>query len=128
LVGVKNLQLSDLANEDFLMRETGSGIRSHIEKVFEQYQFMPNIKMELGGNEAIRLGLLENLGITVTSIPTLMEEINAGKLAVLDVQGFPIKRYWYLVYPKGKTLSLAAETLISLLKAEAALLTSGISK
>ncbi|KUJ74593.1 LysR family transcriptional regulator [Thiomicrospira sp. XS5] len=117
LVG-KQLSIQDLVDEPFLMRETGSGIRAQIEKVFEDFDFQPNIKMVLGGNEPIRLGLLQNLGITVASVPTLMEEINQGKIAILNVKGFPINRHWYLAYPKGKVLSIAAEKLIELLKKE----------
>jgi len=117
LVG-KKLNITDLANEPFLMRETGSGIRAQIEKVFEEFVFEPHIKMVLGGNEAIRLGLLQNLGITVASIPTLMEEIVQGRIKILDVEGFPINRHWYLAYPKGKVLSIAAEKMIELLKVE----------
>lgn len=117
LVG-KRLNIHDLEHEAFLMRESGSGIRSHIEKVFADFSFEPDVKMVLGGNEAIRLGLLQNLGITVASVPTLMNEINVGDLAILNVKGFPINRHWYLAYPKGKVLSLAATKLIELLKAE----------
>jgi DNA-binding transcriptional LysR family regulator len=118
LVGQKGLTLDDLQMEPFLMREHGSGIRSHIEKVFEREGFNPNIKMELGGNESIRLGLLQNLGVSIASIPTLIDDIDRGDLAVLDVKGFPIMRHWYLAYPKGKSLSIAAERLIELLKQE----------
>ena len=110
------LTLDDLKDEPFLMREPGSGIRSHIEKVFDEYGFVPNIKMVLGGNESIRLGLLQGLEVSVASLPTWIEEINDGRLAVLDVDGFPIKRYWYLVYPKGKVHSIATERLMALLK------------
>lgn len=117
LVG-KRLTVHDLVDEPFLMRESGSGIRAHIEKVFADLDFVPHTKMVLGGNEAIRLGLLQNLGITVASIPTLMNEINVGDLAILNVKGFPINRHWYLIYPKGKVLSLAAGKLIELLKQE----------
>lgn len=117
LVG-KRLDIQDLANEPFLMRESGSGIRAHIKKVFAEFSFEPEVKMVLGGNEAIRLGLLQNLGITVASVPTLMNEINVGTLAILNVRGFPIHRHWHLAYPKGKVLSLAASKLIELLKVE----------
>ncbi|BCN92516.1 LysR family transcriptional regulator [Thiomicrorhabdus immobilis] len=117
LVG-KKLNIEDLADEPFLMRETGSGIRSQVEKVFQEFEFQPQIKMVLGGNEAIRLGLLQNLGITVASVPTLMEEITQGRISILDVKGFPINRHWYLAYPRGKVLSIAAEKMIELLRIE----------
>lgn len=117
LVG-KKLKIEDLASETFLMREVGSGIRSQIEKVFEELKFQPRLQMVLGGNEVIRLGLLQCLGVTVTAVSTLIKEIEAGEISILDVEGFPINRHWYLAYPKGKVLSIAAEELIHLLRLE----------
>ncbi len=117
LVG-KKLHIEDLASETFLMREVGSGIRSQIEKVFEEARFQPRLQMVLGGNEVIRLGLLQDLGVTVTAVSTLIKEIEAGEISILNVEGFPIHRHWYLAYPKGKVLSIAAEELINLLKLE----------
>lgn len=32
-----------------------------------------------------------------------------GIPTLLDVQGFPIKRHWYVVYPEGKQLSIVAQ-------------------
>ncbi len=118
LAGKKGLSLHDLKGESFLMREKGSGIRSHIEQVFQREGFEPEVKMVLGGNEAIRLGLLQNLGVSVASLPTLLDDIERGDLVVLDVEGFPVMRHWYLAYPKGKSLSIASERLIELLKLE----------
>ncbi|GKT12005.1 MAG: LysR family transcriptional regulator, low CO2-responsive transcriptional regulator [Thiomicrorhabdus sp.] len=117
LVG-KKLKIEELGNEAFLMREEGSGIRAQLETFFDNIDFEPRIEMVLGGNEVIRLGLLQNLGITVTAVSTLMKEINAGEISILNVEGFPINRHWYLAYPKGKILSIAAEELIKLLKQE----------
>jgi len=117
LVG-KKLDISDLTNETFLMREKGSGIRTHIDRVFSEFDFDPHTKMVIGGNEATRLALLQNLGITVASVPSLMEDITQNKIKILDVKGFPINRHWYLAYPKGKILSIAAQKMIELLKVE----------
>jgi hypothetical protein len=33
-------------------------------------------------------------------------------VAILDVEQFPIHRQWYIVYPKGKELSLVARTFL----------------
>ena len=110
------IKLEALAEAPFLMRERGSGIRKQVEHVFQQQGFEPNIKMVLGGNEAIRLGLRENLGVTVASLPTLMDEIESGEVVVLNVEGFPLMRHWYLAWPEGKALSLASRLLIDRLK------------
>jgi hypothetical protein len=39
-----------------------------------------------------------------------------GQLAILDVEGFPIERHWYVAYPSGKQLSVVARTFLDYLK------------
>jgi DNA-binding transcriptional LysR family regulator len=68
--------------------------------------------MELGSNEAIKHAVVGGLGISVLSLHTLTLEGVEGPVAILDVKGFPILRHWYLVYPKGKELSLVARTFL----------------
>jgi DNA-binding transcriptional LysR family regulator len=65
--------------------------------------------MELGSNEALKQAVIGGLGISVLSRHTLSSEANGGALTLLDVQGFPIKRHWYVVYPEGKQLSIVAQ-------------------
>ncbi|SDZ06740.1 hypothetical protein SAMN05421881_11231, partial [Nitrosomonas halophila] len=38
-----------------------------------------------------------------------------SRFAILDVVGFPIKRYWYVAYPSGKQLSIVAQTFLEFL-------------
>ncbi|OYV74141.1 MAG: LysR family transcriptional regulator, partial [Acidithiobacillus ferrivorans] len=45
----------------------------------------------------------------IASLHTVREELQAGRLAVLDVQGLPIERHWYLVHRQGKRLSAATQ-------------------
>ncbi|WP_294945303.1 LysR family transcriptional regulator [Sulfurivirga sp.] len=124
----RRIPLQALAEAPFLMREQGSGIRKQVERVFRERGFEPNIKMVLGGNEAIRLGLRENLGVSVASLPTLMDEIESGEIVVLDVEGFPLMRHWYLAWPEGKALSLASRLLIERMKQGAAELDAQIGQ
>ena len=41
--------------------------------------------------------------------------VNQYDLVILDVQGFPLKRQWYIVHLRGRRLSLAADALRQLL-------------
>lgn len=120
------ISLQEMQEVPLLMREKGSGMRAQIEEVFERHNYRANIKMVLGSNEVVRLGLLQNLGVSVVAVATLMEEIESGELVILDVEAFPIHRDWYLVYPKGKLVSVAARKLIELLQAEATSLTNRV--
>ncbi len=112
LVGEKNIPLKRIAEEPFILREPGSGIRDATLRVFEACGLRPRVRMELGSNEAIKHAIVGGLGISVLSLHTLALERVEGPVAVLDVQGFPILRQWYLVYPKGKELSLVARTFL----------------
>jgi hypothetical protein len=41
-----------------------------------------------------------------------------GQLVTLDVEGFPIERSWFVVYPRGKQFSVVARTFFDYLKTE----------
>jgi DNA-binding transcriptional LysR family regulator len=112
LVGQKQIPISRIAEEPFILREPGSGIRDATLKVFEQLRIRPNVRMELGSNEAIKHAIVGGLGLSVLSLHTLTLEGANGPVAILDVAGFPIMRQWYLVYPKGKELSLVAQAFL----------------
>lgn len=112
LVGKKNIKLEELAEEPFIIREPGSGIRDATFKKFASKGLKPNVRMELGNTEAIKHAIFGGLGISIMSLHTLALEGVDGPLAVLDVEGFPILRNWYLVHLRDKELSLVAKTFL----------------
>lgn len=112
LVGKKNISLEEIAKEPFIIREPGSGIRDAMFKEFDAIGKRPTIRMELGNNEAIKHAIAGGLGLSVLSLHTLSLEGTDGPVAILDVEGFPILRNWYVVYPKGKELSMVAQTFL----------------
>ncbi|NOX28077.1 MAG: LysR family transcriptional regulator [Gammaproteobacteria bacterium] len=107
-----NISIERLAKETFVFREVGSGIRDAAMKVFAEHGIVPNVRMELGSNEAIKHAVVGGLGLTISSLHTLTLEGASGPIAMLDVQGFPIQRKWYIVHPKDKELSLIAKTFL----------------
>ena len=112
LVGKKKVTLEDIVKEPFIIREPGSGIRDATLKAFDAKGLRPNVRMELGSNEAIKHAIAGGLGLSVSSLHTLSLEGADGPVAILDVEGFPILRNWYIVHPKGKELSLVAQTFL----------------
>lgn len=118
LASQKNIPLARLAQEPFLMREPGSGIRLSTEQFFGAHGLPLKVRMELGSNEAIKQAVVGGLGIAVLSAHTLALERNSKELTILNVQEFPIQRHWYLAYPKGKQLSVVAQTFLEFLHQE----------
>jgi DNA-binding transcriptional LysR family regulator len=115
LVGEKNIPIERLKEERFLMREPGSGTRMMVQRFFDEQGIKLKVKMELGSSEAIKQAVVGGLGISVLSHHALALEGTTGQLAVLDVEGFPIRRNWHVIYPKGKKLSIIAQTFLEYL-------------
>ncbi len=110
LVGQRNIPVERLAREPFIMRESGSGIRDAVHRLFQAHNVEPQVRMALGSNEAIKHAIVAGLGVSVLSATALILEGVEGPLRILDVEGFPIRRQWYLAYPRSKALTLVAQT------------------
>ncbi|WP_295586269.1 LysR family transcriptional regulator [uncultured Lamprocystis sp.] len=118
----KHIPFSDLANEPFIVRERGSGTRLTIERVFQEQKIPLKIRMELGSNEAIKQAVAGGLGLALLSQSTLSLDPSQKDVTILDVEGFPIKRSWYLVRPRDKQLSVVAKAFLDFLRAHVQLL------
>jgi DNA-binding transcriptional LysR family regulator len=112
LADEKGIPLSRIAEEPLILREPGSGIRDATLRLFESQGLRPNVRMELGSNEAIKHAVVGGLGLAVLSLHTLSLEGPDGPVVLLDVKGLPIMRQWHMVYPRGKELSLVAEAFL----------------
>ena len=115
LAGEKNIPLQRLAQEPFIIREAGSGTRMAVEQFFAENRVEMNVEMEIGSNEAIKHAIVGGLGVSVLSRHVLALEGTKGPLTILDVEGFPIQRHWYIVYPSTKQLSVVASTFLEYL-------------
>ena len=119
LAARKRIALTRLAKERFIMREPGSGTRIAIEEFFAKRKVSLTVKMDLSNNEAIKWAVAGGMGLSVVSQHALMLEPMQDKIAILDVEGFPIMGSWQIVYPAGKRLSVVAATFFEYLKEEA---------
>jgi LysR family transcriptional regulator, low CO2-responsive transcriptional regulator len=118
LAGVRQIPISRLAQEPFIMRERGSGTREAAQQLFEQEGCTVQVRLELGSNEAIKQSIVGGLGLSVLSYHTLTAIGENAQLTVLDVDNFPIHRQWHLAYPRGKQLSVIAKTFMDYLLVE----------
>lgn len=109
LVAKHNLQLADLENESFVVRERGSGTRIAMQRFFAEKGVELKTGMEMTSNEAIKQAVGAGLGLGIVSIHTLALELETNRLVVLKIKELPILRHWYLVHRHGKRLSPVAE-------------------
>jgi len=116
LAGQSKVGLQQLAGEGFLVRERGSGTRSAMEKFFALHQFNYRTAMEAGSNETIKQGVMAGMGLGFISRHTIALELAAERLVILDIQGLPVVRAWYVLHREGKRLSPAAAEFFNYLR------------
>lgn len=110
----KNITLARLANEAFIMRELGSATRNQVQNLFLDNDISVRVKMELNNNEMIQDFVASGLGIAVLPRQCLISN-PVSELTILDVEQFPLRRPWYVVYPVKKHLSMLARTYLQYL-------------
>ncbi|GJE01198.1 LysR family transcriptional regulator [Methylobacterium isbiliense] len=109
--GRVGLTKRELAEEPFLVREYGSGTRT----VFEEFMTGVMIKrarlgIDSGSNETIKQTVMAGLGVALISGHTVAAEVASRRLVLLDVEGLPIRREWFVVRRADKVLSPAARS------------------
>jgi DNA-binding transcriptional LysR family regulator len=119
LAGKRGVPLEALRHETFLMREQGSGTRDSVERFFAEHHMSISASMEMNINEAIKQGVEEGLGLGIVSVHTVQDELESGRIVMLDVEAFPIRRHWYMVHHSGKRLSGIALAFKDFVRAEA---------
>ena len=116
----KNIPLKILQQEDFIMREYGSGTRIAMERFFEKNGYSITSVMEMSSNEAINQAVESGLGLGIVSHNSLDPRLTLGRLVILDVELFPMVRHWYLVSRKGKKFTALMSAFKDLVQDESA--------
>ena len=119
LASQKALNLVQLEDETFVVREKGSGTRIAMQRFFTERGINLQTGMEMTSNEAIKQAVEAGLGLGIVSIHTLELELETKRLVVLDVKEMPILRHWYVVHRRGKRLSPVAEAFRQFVLTEA---------
>ena len=104
----KTIPMEEVIKEAFVVREEGSGTKAAIRRHFKKqgYDFISSY--EMSSNESIKHAVVAGLGLGIVALHTIKLELEAGKLVILNVENFPLERYWHLVSRKGRRLSPAA--------------------
>ena len=122
LVRKRRIPLRILAQEKFIVRERGSDTRNSMDEAFAERHFRPDIKMEIKSFETIKQAIMAGMGVSFLSTHTISLELQVGRLAVLDVEGFPVMHNWHVVHRRNKRLPPVAAAFKAFLLAEGAAL------
>jgi DNA-binding transcriptional LysR family regulator len=104
LAGMDRLPPSALAGERFITREEGSGSRLLMEQFFGAAGINVRIGMTSSSNEMIKQSVMAGMGIALISQHTVGLELGLGLLRILDVEGFPLMRSWFVAHRRAMPL------------------------
>lgn len=104
------LTLDELRTVPLLLRERGSGSLEVIEHALRGAGLRLNqltIEMQLGSTESIKSYLGSSRCMAFVSVFAVADELRAGTLKVVDVQGLAIQREFYSIQLQGTGAGLA---------------------
>lgn len=117
----KDIQISELCEETWIVREEGSGTREATEKMFAKFRFYPHNIMEFGSTQIIKESVEAGLGITLLSHWAVRKEISLGTLKALKINGFPVSRRFSLITQATPFHTKATEVFLEILRKNEAL-------
>ncbi len=126
MAGRQKIPIDELNGETFIIRESGSGTRQEMQRVFDENGVRPTFGIQVSGNEIVKQSVQAGLGLAVVSIHTVRLELELGRLVSLDIEEFPVIRQWYIVYRSGKQLTQTAKVFIDFVLAETAGKSTGL--
>ncbi|MFJ8235578.1 LysR family transcriptional regulator [Ureibacillus sp. NPDC094379] len=108
------INISELEDEMWIVRENGSGTREVTEKMFRLCEIIPKRKLEFGSTQLIKESVEAGLGVSLLSYWAVRKECSMGILNVIKVEQLPIKRKFSIVLRspfQTKALSVFLELL-----------------
>ena len=116
----KEISISELAREPFILREPGSGTRQMIEKFLARHGItLHDLKISaiLGSTEAIKDAVENGLGVSIISRWAVRKENRYGTLHLLSIKEEKMTRDFSLVMNKNSVSSNSLDEFVSFLKA-----------
>jgi len=108
LAAARGIAPIELRHETIVQREPGSGTRAMLDAFLAMHRIVPRERITVSGNEMAKHAVMSRLGISLTSMHTLLLELKTGALVRLHVDHTPIERTWYVVYHPDRWLPPAA--------------------
>jgi DNA-binding transcriptional LysR family regulator len=115
----KEVSVSELIEEPFILREAGSGTRQTIEKFLARHGITlqgMKVSMVLGTTQAIKEAVENGLGVSIVSRWAVRKEIKYGILSMLSFKEEKILRNFSLITHKNSVSSHAVEEFLTYLK------------
>ncbi len=117
----QRITVKQLLTEPFIIRESGSGTLKSIQASFAEAGLSTTdlrIVARIGSTEAIRQGIKNRMGVSILSAIAVAEDVAAGRLKTLAIEGLDLKRAFYLTHHRHRSLSPLCQAFIAFMHTE----------
>jgi LysR family transcriptional regulator, low CO2-responsive transcriptional regulator len=112
LADKSSISKTELTNQNFILREVGSGTRSMFEYFFGDLPVQSDkVRIEIASNETVKQAVMAGLGVAMISAHTVEVELSTGRLVLLGVEGLPLVREWYVMHHAERVLTPAGSAM-----------------
>lgn len=119
--GKKRVTPHQLFSEPFIIREHGSGTLKSIQASFSEAGLNINdlkVVARIGSTEAIRQAIKNRMGVSILSAIAVSEDVAAGRLKTLTIEGLNLKRAFYLTHHRHRSLSPLCQSFIEFINSQ----------
>ena len=110
----QQLTIEEFRQQNFLLREHGSGTLETFERVIEAAGFSVTPVWEAMSTTALVNAVINGLGIAVLPHRMVIGPMERGLVVAVHVKGLSFKRKFYIIYHKEKFLTSSAKAFLDL--------------
>ena len=110
-----SIQIEELANQNFIMRERGSGTRAIFENLMLAHHVPFITKWESCSSSAIIDAVRHNLGLGIVSYRCVKEYDQSGEVKICPIESLNMERYFYLCYNRNHPITSQMQDFINLI-------------
>ncbi len=111
----QRITAAQLFTEPFIVRESGSGTLTSIQTSFSE----AGLRFEdlqvvacIGSTEAVRQGIKNGMGVSILSAIAVSDDVAAGHLKTVTIDGLDLERAFYLTYHRHRSLSFLCRSFV----------------
>jgi DNA-binding transcriptional LysR family regulator len=112
----RKVSLEQLLQEDWILREKGSGTRATFDRAFHSHHSKLKIRLELEHTEAIKRAVESGLGIGCISRLALKDAFRRGSLVPISTPSLDLSRLFYFLWHKQKYQTAGIREFLDLCK------------
>jgi len=113
-VSLSAIEPKELEQEEFIIREKGSGTRQTFEDIMTAKHLTWKAIWTCNNADTIKMAVIEGLGVSVISRRAVASEVASGLLCQISIGGIEFKRQFKIVHHRNKYLTESMEKFIEL--------------